>query len=485
MNFSKYLVFCILFSASLFAQKPLVYDDSLKVESLVPYLQKMEGVVVDTITYNNITRQTFKYIESAKLGKSHGEYWFRFAVKNEYPTEQSMIIFMKGMSMFKFDIYQQTDSLGLVKIKSLEEGLSLKNRLIPHRYEEFLNLAPNQITSFYINVFFPKSVVIALNATKVEVKAKLDQRNYLKQGLYYGIAMMMLVLNLFLFRSFRDLSYIYYAGLLVSLVLIIAVLDGVLYSILSEVLYLFVFDFMLHFVAIIFLSTFSIHFLDLKTYLPNYIKLIYAMLGVMAFFYGIYYLTDSSIWFIYGEFTGVFILLLCCIAGFLMLKKSKFAIFFVSSYSLMILVFLLFAISVYIPSLGIKANLDYLKIGSILEMCILTYGVSSRIKELDNQKFAVELDLQKVGQELKFFKEGYTKGKVTVNELKLVNFSNYYGLTKQEVRVVLLLLKGNTNNEIAEKLFISQSTVKFHVKNIYAKSGVHKRGDLLVGYANF
>lgn len=73
---------------------------------------------------------------------------------------------------------------------------------------------------------------------------------------------MMLILNLFLFRSFKDLSYFYYVGLLISFVLIIAVLDGVVYSVFSEVMYLFVFDFILHFVAVVFLVLFSVRFLD-------------------------------------------------------------------------------------------------------------------------------------------------------------------------------------------------------------------------------
>jgi LuxR family maltose regulon positive regulatory protein len=36
-----------------------------------------------------------------------------------------------------------------------------------------------------------------------------------------------------------------------------------------------------------------------------------------------------------------------------------------------------------------------------------------------------------------------------------------------------------TSTEIADALFISVNTVRFHIKNIYAKLGVHRRADAI------
>lgn len=182
MTFIKYLLFLILFSTTSYGQEALVFNDSLKIESLVPYIEKMEGEVVDSITFKNITTQKFKQIKSPKLGSSEGEYWFRFKVQNTYSEQQLMIIFMKGMSMYKFNIFKEIEGEGLIKIKSLKKGLSLKNRLIPHKYEELLKLEAKKTTYFYINVFYPKSVIIDLKAGKTLEKAKLDQKVYVKEG---------------------------------------------------------------------------------------------------------------------------------------------------------------------------------------------------------------------------------------------------------------------------------------------------------------
>jgi DNA-binding CsgD family transcriptional regulator len=51
-------------------------------------------------------------------------------------------------------------------------------------------------------------------------------------------------------------------------------------------------------------------------------------------------------------------------------------------------------------------------------------------------------------------------------------------LTKQEQNVLDLLLKDNSNKAIAETLFVSVSTVKTHVNNVYKKLNVTSRDEL-------
>ncbi len=52
-------------------------------------------------------------------------------------------------------------------------------------------------------------------------------------------------------------------------------------------------------------------------------------------------------------------------------------------------------------------------------------------------------------------------------------------LSKQEMKVIKLIAEGYKNAEIAEKLFISQNTVKTHIKNIYSKLDVKNRVEAL------
>jgi len=50
-----------------------------------------------------------------------------------------------------------------------------------------------------------------------------------------------------------------------------------------------------------------------------------------------------------------------------------------------------------------------------------------------------------------------------------------YDLTERELEVLALMVEGLTNPEIAEKLIVSRSTVKFHVSNVLSKLGASGR----------
>ncbi len=48
-------------------------------------------------------------------------------------------------------------------------------------------------------------------------------------------------------------------------------------------------------------------------------------------------------------------------------------------------------------------------------------------------------------------------------------------MTEREREILALMVEGLSNNAIAERLFVSQSTVKFHVSNVLSKLGVNSR----------
>jgi len=49
------------------------------------------------------------------------------------------------------------------------------------------------------------------------------------------------------------------------------------------------------------------------------------------------------------------------------------------------------------------------------------------------------------------------------------------GLSKREIEVLTLVAKGESNKEIASKLYISENTVKRHLSSIMGKMHVHNR----------
>jgi DNA-binding CsgD family transcriptional regulator len=52
-------------------------------------------------------------------------------------------------------------------------------------------------------------------------------------------------------------------------------------------------------------------------------------------------------------------------------------------------------------------------------------------------------------------------------------------LSRREAQVALCCAEGLTNAEIGEKLFIAEQTVKYHLRQIFTKFGVRRRGELI------
>ena len=64
-------------------------------------------------------------------------------------------------------------------------------------------------------------------------------------------------------------------------------------------------------------------------------------------------------------------------------------------------------------------------------------------------------------------------------QARLYQFARQYDLSTREVEILRLLSSGGTTADLAGKLFISESTVKFHIHNLIQKTGTKNRSELV------
>ncbi|MDO4404825.1 MAG: helix-turn-helix transcriptional regulator, partial [Atopobiaceae bacterium] len=62
-------------------------------------------------------------------------------------------------------------------------------------------------------------------------------------------------------------------------------------------------------------------------------------------------------------------------------------------------------------------------------------------------------------------------------------FCARHDLSSREREVLRLLLAERSNSEIAAELFVSEATVKYHVRNLLRKTGCHSRVEIMAVYA--
>ena len=70
-------------------------------------------------------------------------------------------------------------------------------------------------------------------------------------------------------------------------------------------------------------------------------------------------------------------------------------------------------------------------------------------------------------------------------ELEQKRFAEYsarFGFSAREQEILALIIRGMSNAEIAGTLYITESTVKFHIGNIFKKSGFTRRSELITDY---
>ena len=58
-------------------------------------------------------------------------------------------------------------------------------------------------------------------------------------------------------------------------------------------------------------------------------------------------------------------------------------------------------------------------------------------------------------------------------------------ISKREMEVMALISESMTNEEIAQKLFLSAKTVKTHIRNIFEKTGIRNRVEAVLLYIRY
>ncbi|MGV0920293.1 LuxR C-terminal-related transcriptional regulator [Empedobacter falsenii] len=84
----------------------------------------------------------------------------------------------------------------------------------------------------------------------------------------------------------------------------------------------------------------------------------------------------------------------------------------------------------------------------------------NRFIQRENNRMRIELE--------NFMKESHEKGE------HLLRIEDY-NLTERQLEIIELVKQGKTNKEIGEELFISENTVKYHLKIIYKSLGIDNR----------
>ena len=324
----------------------------------------------------------------------------------------------------------------------------------------------NRSTDVYIKVKPIFKMYFPFKLMEKQTYFLRENRAILFNGFYYGFSILVILYSIVYYLSFKDITYLHYAFLLISITIGLFVIDGSFthFSIgLSGVKYTNI----INYIALaLFSSTFMTSFLFLEGVFPKLKYYAYStviLIGTLAIFYLI---TDYHTSYIILGLIVFSLFLTYWLVCILFLFRNFYVKILIVAFSLLIFsVFDSFVLTNFGSSI-LSNNNTMMKIGAIIQIVVLWFAVIAREKELRENNAKMK------GEILEFSKNINTKTPAKTMDLLET-------LSLREKEIFQLISQGFSNKDIALELHISVNTVKFHIKKIYDKLQVNSRKEVL------
>lgn len=176
----------------------------------------------------DITRRLFEANLSGKealnFGYTRDHIWVRFSVSNT--TAEGLWYLRLGTLVDKAILYEQ-DAQAKWHARALGRFAPFSQRELAHRDLVFaLSIEPQQTKTFYLEIASAGNVTVQLDITDSRTFAAADHDTQFAFGLYFGLMLIMVGYNLFLFLSTRELTYLWYVSYVMFFTLLHLSING-------------------------------------------------------------------------------------------------------------------------------------------------------------------------------------------------------------------------------------------------------------------
>ena len=175
-------------------------------------------------------QQNHYNIENINFGYSDATHWFHFRVRNiaSHVIHKQLEI---GYPVLDFlDVYLLHKN-GEVSNLSMGDKRPFHDRPVDHRnFIVPLKLQPGDLMDVYLRVRTTSSLQLPMTLWRDNTLLAASQAGMLGLGIYYGTMIVMVLYNLFVFFSVREVNYLYYVLYVTCMALFLASLNGVSYQ---------------------------------------------------------------------------------------------------------------------------------------------------------------------------------------------------------------------------------------------------------------
>ncbi|MCW7491429.1 SpoIIE family protein phosphatase [Leptospira sp. 2 VSF19] len=362
--------------------------------------------------------------EAFNFSYSKSTYWLKVQLKNPEPSAKEVTFVISYPRLKTLDLYFQSSR----EIKKLKSGYSvpMSERPYQSRFFVFPILFPeNTDATVYLKVESPNSINIPIQLWNTNLYDRYEINDHVIQALYFGIALAMVLFNLFLFFILKDSNYFLYVLVVLSTAFTIASHNGISSEYFwpnSPWMDQYSVNLFISIVLVLFLI-FMRRLLNTKQLIPRFDRISLGFIILQIIFPICYILSFDS--FVKGivlshTLTSFWILLVGIICSF---KKERIAYFFLLSFSFLFLALIVSTLR----ALGLiptnSFTIDGPQYGSAAEMMLLAFALADRynmiIKEKEAAEAQIKFNLEKSNLDLEVkVKERTDKLNKTLNAMK-------------------------------------------------------------------
>ncbi|WP_168798682.1 diguanylate cyclase [Herbaspirillum sp. ST 5-3] len=325
--------------------------------------------------------------DSPNFGFTDSSYWFRIDLLNRETIASEWLLELQYPLLDYVDvhlIYAGPDK----RVVSYRGGdrLPFSQRQVKHHNMVFkVPMKAGEAVSLLMRVRTDSSMQVPMTLWRPHALLERDQKEHLVQGAYYGILIAMLLFNLMIYLSIRDINYLFYVGYLASILLFQSTLNGLAFE------YLWPdnpwwgnvstpFSIGLVYTAIM---QFSREFLQLRKNLPRMDKVFKVFLWLFVMVMLVSFALNYTVAIKMATFLTMIATVLLFFTGSLCLKNGVLhAKYFMLAWT----VLLVFVFVYTLKTFGILPHVfitEYgLQIGAALETILLSYALAHRLRLL-------------------------------------------------------------------------------------------------------
>lgn len=327
-------------------------------------------------------------------GFSESSFWFRFDIERSKATENEWLLEIANPLLDHVNVYFIRNDRILAPI-STGDSQPFESRPIQHRH--FLiklpPLSDDETLSVFIQTNTSGAMQLPLRLWHTDAFIENEQDSLMWQWMFYGIMLAMAVVNLFIFVATRDMTYLYYVGLVMSLICFQASLHGFSYQLLWPNALWWQDRSVAFFIACssAFAVFFAISFLKLKQQSKRYYYpfALFAIVSTCGIVFSLLLPYALALRFSVGAIT---VATPCCIVIGAMLWKNGFvpARFYLLAWSMLMLsnFILLASKSGYLPVNLFTENAQQL--GAVLQAILLALALSDQIEQLHLEQLTAQ-----------------------------------------------------------------------------------------------